>query len=69
MKATEETLREFTITKASGTKWGGKFRNVVDAIAAHSLGNDPIVSIEEVPLFSPEESKQLDREKAEQRTR
>lgn len=62
-------LKEFTITKISGIKFGGKFRNEAAARTAHSFGRDAIVSIEEAPLFTHEEDEELKREKLQHMSR
>jgi hypothetical protein len=62
-KIMKQKLTDYTITMASGTKFGGKYRNEEHAREANGFYGE-VVSIERRSLFSPEEKEEMDRDKA-----
>ena len=58
-----QKLTDYTITMASGTRFGGKYRNEEHAREVNGLFGK-VVLVEQRSLFSPEEKEEIDRDKA-----
>ena len=63
MMKNDNELKNFTITMSSGTKFGGKHRDAAEARQVNSLFGK-VVKVEQRHLFTPEESAEMDSDKA-----
>ena len=61
----KNNMKHFTITMASGTRFGSKHRNAEDARASYHWHKSDVVKVEERPLFSTEVDEELRHEKLE----
>jgi hypothetical protein len=69
MNDTKKQLKNFTITMASGIRYGGKFLNEAQVLKAYAHCTHNIVKIEQRNIWTPEEQEEMDQDKAWHRAR
>ena len=57
-------LKNFTITTANGIRYGGKWKSLEAVKAYYAKTAVTVLSIEQRPLWTPEEEAEVDQDKA-----
>ena len=69
MNDTKKQLKNFTITMASGIRYGGKFLDEAQVLKTYAHCIHKVVKIEQRNIWTPEEEEEMDQDKAWHRAR